>query len=96
MIPAGGDLVVELTESIAIHNDADDLIVWKAPEATIRDVARDRRKDYYLVQRVELPARLTLGKYNLKVTVRDVSTGATDETFIPIEIVADPALVSAK
>jgi len=87
---------VELTQSIAIHNDADDLIVWRAPDASIRDVSRDRRQDYYLVQRLDLPSRLTLGKYNVKVTVRDVATGSTDETVIPIEIVADPALVRAR
>jgi hypothetical protein len=92
----GGDYVVELTQSIAIHNDADDLIVWRAPDASIRDVSRDRRQDYDLVQRLDLPSRLTLGKYNVKVTVRDVATGSTDETVIPIEIVADPALVRAR
>jgi hypothetical protein len=84
--------VVELTESIAIHNDADDLVVWRAPDASIRDVSRDKRQDYYLVQRVELPARLTLGKYTIKVTVRDTVSGATDEAIIPIQIVADPVI----
>lgn len=93
---SAGDVVVELTETIAIHTDADDLVVWKSPEASVRDVSRDKRKDYYLVQRIVLPPRLTLGKYNVKVTVRDVATGATDEAIIPIEIVADPALASAR
>lgn len=93
---AGRDYVVELTETIAIHNDADDLVVWRAPEASIRDVSRDKRKDYYLVQRIDLPARLTLGRYNVKITVRDTATGATDETVIPIEIVADPAIAHAR
>jgi hypothetical protein len=94
--PAAKELVVELTESIAIHDDSDDIVVWKAPEASIRDVARDRRKDYYLVQRIELPARLTLGRYNLKVTVHDAASGATDEAVIPFDVVADASLISAK
>lgn len=86
----------EFLETVTIHTEVDDLVVWRAPEARIRDVSRDRRRDYYLVQRIELPARLTLGKYTMKISVQDVVTGSTDEAIIPIEVVADPALVRAR
>lgn len=93
--PPIDESVIELTESIAIHTEADDLVVWRADDATIRDSARARRDDYYLVQRITLPARLTLGKYSIKVSVRDAATGSTDEAVIPIEIVADAGLAKA-
>jgi hypothetical protein len=42
---------------------------------------------------IELPATLSIGRYNLKVTVTDRTTGAQAERVLPIEVVADARLV---
>jgi hypothetical protein len=88
----GVDWAVDLGESISLFHDSDNLEVWNRPEEGVRDVAREKRADYYLVRRVQLPATLSLGRYNLKVTVRDRQSGASAEATIPIDIVGDPAL----
>ena len=85
-------LTVELTQELSLWHDADGSAQWKHPEQTVVEVSRNRRRDFYLVQQVELPANLSVGKYNLKVSVRDRVSGAVDEAQIPIVIVADPAL----
>lgn len=86
----------EFTTRIELFHD-DGSRQWRADEATIRDHTLTRRRDLYLVQRIDLPANLSVGKYNLKVTVRDRlaagNTGAECETIVPVEIVADARLV---
>ena len=56
---------------------------------TIVDISRRQRRDFYLVADIELPPTLTVGGYQLKVTLVDETTGAEDAALIPIDIVAD-------
>lgn len=84
---------VEVGQELQLILDADGSTQWRSPEGSVRDVSRSRRSDYYLVQRVDLPKNLSVGKYTLKVIVRDKAAGAETETNIPIQIVADPASV---
>ncbi len=87
------ELAVELTIRAELFHD-DGSRQWRSAEAAVRDIARTRRRDFFLVQRIDLPANLSVGKYNLKVTVRDRLGGdAVVETTIPITIVADPGLL---
>ncbi len=88
-----GDTVVELGQELTLYHDADGLPVWRKPEQVVRDAFRRKRHDYYLAQYIELPATLTIGRYALKVTVRDKATGAVAEANIPINIVADSSLL---
>jgi len=62
----------------------------------VRDRSRTRRRDFYIVQRIDLPANLSVGKYNLKVAVRDrhAPGGAEAEAVVPIQIVADASLLA--
>lgn len=92
--PADSDeLAVELTIRAELFHD-DGSRQWRSAEALVRDTARTRRRDFFLVQRIDLPANLSVGKYNLKVAVRDRLAGdALVETTIPITIVADPGLL---
>lgn len=87
--------VTELGQSLDLHHDADGSLQWRQTEQTVRDASRRRRSDYYLVQRVTLPATLSVGKYNLKVTVKDKVSGATAQARIPIQIVADASLATS-
>lgn len=92
--PAGEQWAVELAQELQLYHDADGVLVWRSPEQPTRDLSTRQRRDHYLVQRIELPARLTVGAYRLKVIVRDRVTDATAEAAIPIEVVADAALVN--
>ena len=90
---------VEMGQELDLYLDNGGMLQWRQPELVVRDVSKSKRRDYYLVQRIELPANLSVGKYNLKVIVRDKSAaggrGAEAETNIPIQIVADAALLGA-
>lgn len=98
----GPEWVIDLTQELRLYHDADGVLAshWRAQPA--RDVSRRKRTDHYLVQRITLPATLTVGAYNLKVIVRDLgggtgeSGGAAAEVVIPFQVVADPGLVDAK
>lgn len=83
---------IELTEELCLYHDADSVLAWHWPEQPSRDVSRRKRTDHYLIQRIELPASLTIGAYNLKVILKDQVTGGRAEALIPIQIVADPKL----
>lgn len=82
---------VELSQELELFFDADGSRQWRQSEQSVKDSARSARSDYYLVQRIDLPANLSVGRYVLKVIVRDRgSGGAVAERTIPLEIVADP------
>jgi hypothetical protein len=84
---------VKLQQELALFNESDGLAVWRNEPVQIVDTSRNRRRDFFVVQLVTLPARLSVGKYMLKVRVTDLHGGSIDETSIPVEIVADEALV---
>lgn len=83
----------ELTQTIELYLDADGSKQFAIPAQSVREVTRSPRKDFYLVQRVELPRNLSVGKYNLKVRVTDVASGHEAEQSKAIEIIADPRSV---
>lgn len=85
-------LAVELSQELSLWHDADGSAQWRVPEQAVVEVSRNRRRDFYLVQQVELPSNLSVGKYNLKVLVKDRVSGGQDEASIPIVIVADPGV----
>lgn len=86
----GDGYSVELTQQARLFDDKDGSLQWKYAAATIRDSSRTRRRDFFVVQRIELPSNLSIGQYTLKVTVRDVAGGEEAEATVPIQIVADP------
>jgi hypothetical protein len=79
---------VELSQRLELYHTADDLNTWNRAAETDRTTSRNRLRDYYLINQVTLPANLTVGKYHLKVIMRDLVAGTTAEAIIPIEIVA--------
>lgn len=80
---------VELAQSVTLHLDADGSEQFVIPEVVIKDASRSQRRDFYLVQRLDLPKTLTVGQYNLKVRIRDIIGGGVAEHTIPVRIVAD-------
>ena len=79
---------VELSQRLELYHVADDLNTWNRAAETVRDESRNRLRDYYLTNRVRLPGNLGVGRYHLKVVMRDLIGEKVAETIIPIEIVA--------
>lgn len=85
---AGGDQrQVELSQRLALFKENETRDIWSTPEQTVREVARRTRRDFYLVQQIDLPRNLSLGSYTLKVTVTDKTNGAQAERNLPIRVV---------
>jgi hypothetical protein len=91
---SNGQWVTELSQELVIYNDSDGLPVWRTDWQTAPDVTTNKRRDFYLVNVVTLPKALTLGKYQLKISVRDNKSSAEAETSIPFTIVADAKLAA--
>lgn len=61
---------------------ADGQSVWKHEEPEITDLCRNRRSDFFVAQRVTLPATLKEGPHVLKVLVDDKQSGrAAEQSF---------------
>lgn len=88
--------MVELGQELSLYHDADGLLAWRQPEQKVEDFSRNRRNDFFIVQRIDLPETLSVGAYRLKITMRDKATGSIAERILPIEFVADAALVRAQ
>jgi len=84
---------VRLAQELVLYNDSDGLAVWRQPRAEIVDRSRNRRRDFFVVQLITLPASLGVGKYRLKATLEDLHGGTIAETILPVDLVSDPALV---
>lgn len=80
---------VEVGQSVRLYFDADGSEQMSWPETVVKDVARAKRRDFFLVQRIDLPRTLSVGNYTLKVTVRDVASGGIAEQLTPIRVIAD-------
>ncbi len=85
---------VKLSQRLEMYHAADGLNTWNRAAETDRTVSRNELRDYYLINQVVLPSNLSVGRYVLKVVMRDLNSerGAVDEALIPIEIVSDPSI----
>lgn len=89
-----GSYEVKLTQEIEVYDSTGEVRVWRQAPVEIVDVSRNRRRDFYVVQPIELPARLAAGGYRMKIRVIDQHTGSRAETTIgDLEVVADRELV---
>jgi len=85
---------VEVSQQLKLYRDG--AYVWGKPEQSIIETSRNRRRDFYLVHQIELPPTLTVGPYELKIIMRDKTSGEIDEAIIPFTYVADRAAASAE
>lgn len=76
------------SQHLTIYSDRDGIPVWKEDWQSASDRSRKRRRDYFTVQKFELPRGLSVGKYQLKIRVRDEKTGAETEQNIPFTMTA--------
>lgn len=84
-----GRRLVEVSQTLALFSSGGSDEVWSTPEQSVREEGFRARRDFYLVQQVDLPRNLKLGSHTLKVTVTDKVSGAQAEATLPIRIVSD-------
>lgn len=88
----GDGYEVKLRQELELY-ESNGFEVWHHEPVQIVDVSRNKRRDFFVVQMVTLPAQLGVGKYHLKVRVFDENAGTRDETSIEIRLVADTSMV---
>lgn len=62
--------------------------VWSEQPVQVTDVARNPRRDFFLVQVLRLPEKLEAGDYELQVKVSDLADGGLSITRVPVRILA--------
>jgi hypothetical protein len=88
----GDGYEVSLRQELELY-ESNGFEVWSHEPVQIVDVSRNKRRDFFVVQLVTLPAQLGVGQYHLKVRVYDENAGTRDETSIKIQLVADESMV---
>jgi hypothetical protein len=89
-----GKFEVKLEQSVELYDATGEATVWRQGPVELVDVSRNKRRDFFIVYPIDLPAKLTAGGYRLKVRVADKHTGSIcEQTLHNIQIVADRALV---
>lgn len=86
--PIDQQVSVDVSQSVSLFQEAGGMLAWHSPPRPITDTSRSRRRDFYLIQQIELPRTLSIGRYNLKVQIKDLGNNAEAEVIIPISIVA--------
>lgn len=76
------------SQHLTIYSDRDGIPVWQEDWQSATDRSRKRRRDYFTVQKLALPRGLSVGRYHLKVRVRDERTEAEAELNIPFVMTA--------
>lgn len=89
-----GAYEVVLGLELRLFNERGSMLAWRKPEERVVIRSDRPRSEIYLGTVIDLPASLSVGRYQLKVIVRDKADNSEDERVIPIEIVADPRLTS--
>jgi hypothetical protein len=62
---------------------------WTDKTQAVNDSARNRRQDFFIVQKMVLPATLPMGRYLLKVSIEDKQSHHVAEATEPLLIVAE-------
>ena len=87
-VPVEQQVSVDVSQSISLFQDPSGMLAWHQPPKAMTDTNRSRRRDFYLIHRIDLPSTLSIGRYNLKVQVKDLGNEAQAEVVIPITVVA--------
>jgi hypothetical protein len=89
-VGASEQQTVELSQALRLYTDVDGTLVWQRGAQRALETSLSPRRDFYLLQVIELPATLGVGRYNLKVVVVDATTSQQAEAVLPIVLVAEP------
>jgi hypothetical protein len=91
----GDRWAVNLTQQLELYNETGAMSAWSRPALPVVETSRNKRRDFHIVDQIDLPPNLSIGIYHLKITVKDRATGAQDTRSVELRIVADPALARA-
>lgn len=80
---------IEVTQELSLFVDRGRSPVWHRPEQRVVQTSRRKLRDLFLVHDIVLPSNLGTGSYQMRVRVRDLTSGSVDERYIPIRLVAD-------
>lgn len=86
-------VAVDVEQTIQLYQDDGGLLLWQTQPKARTEVSLSRRRDFYLVELIELPITLPVGRYRLKVSVNDRNGKAMAETSLPINLVADASAI---
>jgi hypothetical protein len=86
--------VTELAQQLVVYSDRDGIPVQRVEWQAAVDTTKNKRDDFFLVQVVTLAERLSVGRYQLKIRVRDETSGAETETALEFQMVADPSMAA--
>jgi hypothetical protein len=89
-----GQWVTKLSQQLEVLSERDGIPVWREDWQAGVDLSRKRREDFFIVQVVTLPQRLAVGRYNLKIRIRDDRSGAEAEAAVDFDMLADPRMTS--
>ena len=78
---------VEMSQRLELYHVADDLNTWNRAAEVDRSVSRNLVRDWYLINKITLPTNLGVGRYHLKVVMRDLVEEKVAEMIIPIRMV---------
>jgi hypothetical protein len=87
-----GRWVTHLAQQLVVISDRDGIPVWREDWQRGTDMSKNRREDFFIVQVITLPKRLSVGRYQLKILIRDERSGSEAEAAINFEMVADPKM----
>ncbi|MCP3903551.1 MAG: hypothetical protein GY715_07930 [Planctomycetes bacterium] len=90
-----GQWVTEVSQRLEIYSDRDGIPVWSESWQKAVDVTANQRRDFFTTQLITLPKALSVGRYQLKIQVRDEASGAESEESIAFEMVADPKMAAS-
>ena len=91
-----GQYEVRLEQSVELFDATGETTVWRQGPVQLVDLSRNKRRDFFIVYPIDLPARLPAGAYRLKVRIADKHTGSIcEQTMHDIQIVADQSLVNS-
>lgn len=89
-----GRFEVRIAQQVELYNATGGTAIWRQGPVEMADVSRNKRRDFFVVCPIDLPAGLSAGEYRLKVCVADKHSGSVSEqTLHNIRIVAAQALV---
>lgn len=92
----GPRYTVDLGQTVELYTDSDKPVLqMRRPEESITETSRNRRRDFFVLDVIDLPQTLSVGAYKLKITVRDRIGGGQVEQWLPVEVVADAKLANA-
>lgn len=81
---------IEVSRELSLYSGG--LLVWHRPPESVREVSLNQRRDFYLVEEIVLPSTLGVGRFELKITTRDLGLATTPiaEVVLPVRLVSEP------